>query len=95
MRSITTSDLHAIATAILPLSDEDRPVAARRIIETARSADKLRKRLGHIVRGYGDGTLYAAADGHMTGANFNPNSTEHLKALRVALGEIIAVREAA
>ena len=51
--------------------------------------------IGRFVRGYGDGTLYAAADGHMTGANFNPNSTEHLKALRVALGEIIAVREAA
>ncbi len=94
MRSITTSDLHAIAGAILPLHEKDRPGAARGIIRSARNADKTRKRLGHALKGCGDGTLYAAAEGHAV-ERFNTNSTEHLKALHVAIGEIIADREEA
>lgn len=91
MRSITTGDLHAMAAALLPLADQYRAEAARKIIDRARKGDKLRKRLGRIVTGYCDGTLYGATDFPTT--RFDPNSTDHLKALHVAIGEIIADRE--
>lgn len=91
MRSITTGDLHAMAAALLPLAEEERTAAAQRIIDRARKGDKLRKRFGRIVTGYCDGTLYGATDFPTT--RFDPNSTDHLKALHVAIGEIIADRE--
>lgn len=91
MRSITTGDLHAMAAALLPLAEEERSAAAQRIIDRARKGDKLRKRLGRVVMGYCDGTLYGATD--FPRPKFDPNITEHLKALHVALGEIIADRE--
>ena len=61
MRPVHLTDLDIATRVLLAIGEPDRAATARRIVGTARVADRYRKRLGRRHPVWGDGTLAAAA----------------------------------
>lgn len=57
MRAVTHGDLIAVARVLLCVRAENRVEFCADLFEHAHIGDKIRKRLGRIERGYGDGSL--------------------------------------
>ena len=57
MRAVTHGDLIAVARVLLCVRAEDRMRFCADLFERAHIGDKIRKKLGRIERGYGDGSL--------------------------------------
>ncbi len=75
------ADLEAALRALLAVNAQDRPALAARIIQSARIADKYRKRLGRSHPEFGNGSILSAVQKHPMIPQVRSLGCDHIGAL--------------